>query len=234
MYLLPEDKLERVLVENLDLIESGLKLLKSQYNTGYVGCKLHIDEPIRHKYCKGKIDLLCLDSKGNLVIIEIKVNANANAVSQLSKYPYLTKEIFPLFPREHRKILCCIGKTRELKSLCDKSNIKLVPLDYTIITKLWNNIQATEKHYSHYYHYFPDSADKLFKNFCHSYCLSKEQRQAQFLAFQNLQKTQHNNLPYTLDTPSVLHKGYLSFLSSKIVQQKYQHFVLQRIGKQCD
>lgn len=67
-----EANLETIVVENLDTIEEGLTLIKRQYNCPGVG----------------RIDVLCQDRSGNLVILELKkfgVKQNS-IVDQITRY----------------------------------------------------------------------------------------------------------------------------------------------------
>lgn len=67
-----ETHLEGLLVENLAIVEEGLELLERQFNTPPVG----------------RIDLLCRDKRGNLVIIEIKKfgSRNESIIDQITRY----------------------------------------------------------------------------------------------------------------------------------------------------
>ena len=65
-----EEELEDYLVENLDLIEKGLMLVKRQFSIS-----------------GGFIDILAKDSKGNMCIIEIKISEDKNIVWQSLHYP---------------------------------------------------------------------------------------------------------------------------------------------------
>ena len=66
-----EENLERLIVENLNQVESGLRLIKRQYTV-----------PV------GRIDLLCEDRKGRLVVIEIKRHdaKTEELIGQIARY----------------------------------------------------------------------------------------------------------------------------------------------------
>jgi RecB family endonuclease NucS len=70
-YAIDEKSLENLLVNRLDLLERGLTLIKRQFSVGV-----------------GVLDLLCLDRRRNLVVVEIKrPRADSRAVvGQISGY----------------------------------------------------------------------------------------------------------------------------------------------------
>lgn len=78
-----EEKIRDKLIKRLDLIESGLTLIEDEY---------HVKNP---NGAGGFIDIFAKDSKGNLVIIELKrSNATAReAITELSKYIALIRRI---------------------------------------------------------------------------------------------------------------------------------------------
>ncbi|MBI5797996.1 DUF91 domain-containing protein [Candidatus Woesearchaeota archaeon] len=163
MYRLSEKQIEEILIEDLDLIEPGLRLLRNQYRTHHEGCKFQTNLYGHHTGCRGTIDILCLDQRNNLVVIEIKLNANSNVISQINKYPQFLKHNFPLYQGEFRKILCCINSAKEVEVLCNQNNIRFIQLNSKILkyskpqTNLClNELQFIESH-------------TLFKEFLLSY-----------------------------------------------------------------
>jgi len=64
-----EKELHGIIEKELDALETGLSLLKSEYPTG-----------------KGFIDFLCTDSGGRLVIIEVKLHEDENVLFQALRY----------------------------------------------------------------------------------------------------------------------------------------------------
>ena len=65
-----ESNIESYLINNLNLIEEGLKFVSRQYE-------------IRN----GRLDILAIDKNGTYVIIELKIKANKDIVWQASYYP---------------------------------------------------------------------------------------------------------------------------------------------------
>ena len=91
--LLSEVELEKYVVNHLNEIESGLRLVQSQYTLP-----------------NGRIDILARDKKGNLVIIELKVEKDTNIVWQ--KW-YYTNEIKKRFNTEKVRFIAILPKFYE-------------------------------------------------------------------------------------------------------------------------
>ena len=85
----------RFLAENLNLIESGLTLIKEEYA---------LDNALGSR---GYIDILCRDKYGHIVVIEVKRSKQASrqALHELTKYIALLKSYKNLFPEQIRCIL---------------------------------------------------------------------------------------------------------------------------------
>jgi RecB family endonuclease NucS len=64
-----EKELHQIIRDELDALEEGLRLLKPEFPTG-----------------KGMIDLLCVDSGGRLVIVEVKLHQDENVLFQGLRY----------------------------------------------------------------------------------------------------------------------------------------------------
>jgi len=92
---LNEDQIRDYLIENLDLIEPGLKSLGKEH---------HLKNP---NGSDGFLDIFAVGPRGEYVIIEIKRtrNASRDAVHELIKYAALLRHKFLLKEREYRFIL---------------------------------------------------------------------------------------------------------------------------------
>lgn len=75
--LLPESELEQYVIKHLEKVESGLRLIKSQYVLP-----------------NGRIDILAKDSKGNYVVIELKVEKDTDILYQQWYYCKEVKKQF--------------------------------------------------------------------------------------------------------------------------------------------
>ena len=118
--MISELVLEDFLSENLNVIESGLTLIKRQFSV-----KGH------------KIDLLCRDIYGHIVVIELKTYADLASVKQTSRYK---RPIEEEFPREKvRLLLVCLDYSKNVPPLCYKFNVNLIQIkDERIPT--WDHI----------------------------------------------------------------------------------------------
>tara|TARA_Y100000310_G_scaffold335192_1_gene416632 strand:+ start:1938 stop:2510 length:573 start_codon:yes stop_codon:yes gene_type:complete len=105
--MLSEHVLEDFLMENLNIIEPGLRLIKRQYYL--VG--------------KCKIDLLCKDTFGKIVVVEIKMHAGTSSVKQAGGYRGPIKEEFN--KETVRVMLVCLSYSKNVPAICKKSNIEL-------------------------------------------------------------------------------------------------------------
>jgi len=103
-----EYRLEEFLIENLDLIDKDLTLLYNQKR--FIG--------------KGKPDICCKDSKGNILVIELKVHAFLDAIEQVKRY----QKIFYMKgykPHQIKLFIACLSCSRTLKKKCKEEKINL-------------------------------------------------------------------------------------------------------------
>lgn len=105
-----EKELENYLIRNLDIIEPDLELLHRQYQTKY-----------------GTVDLVCRDKNHDIVIIEIKVNANLDSPGQLARYLHGMKQKYP--NKYIRAILVSPEITKSVWELCNFFNVDFKELD---------------------------------------------------------------------------------------------------------
>lgn len=127
-----ESDIEDFLQTNPDYIESGLKIIDRQFHTDY-----------------GIIDLLGKDLEGNLVIVEVKIDATYDAVSQIGKYMLaLTKE----HPNQKiRGILAAKSIPAQVAELCQVCKIEplvlnnLGPAAVSIFQKINQRLERIEK-----------------------------------------------------------------------------------------
>ena len=134
-YKFSEREIEDILLANLETIEPGLRLLSRQYNFAQ----------------KGRIDLLCLDCRKNLVIIEIKTYARPGSVYQMEKYPTLLDKRFPNYKKPYRKILFYLKASYMTRNLCFLNNIIPFPLKYSALIIAKKNLEKTLKDNSEYF-----------------------------------------------------------------------------------
>ena len=106
--MISEQLLEDFLTENLDLIESGLSLIKRQFPIGR------------------RIDLLCKDKFGKLTAIEIKIVADQPSIKQVLSYKENIQLILP--EAKMRLFLVCLDTKKDVEKLCKKNNIKYVQI----------------------------------------------------------------------------------------------------------
>jgi len=108
-----EKNLSELLMQDLELIEKGLKPLKNE-------------SPLP----KGYIDILAEDKKGNLVVIEIKRRqASLNSVSQLKRY---VREVEKRKNTKTRGLICAPGITPHALNFLEKEGFEFFKLDYEI------------------------------------------------------------------------------------------------------
>ncbi len=108
-----EKNLSELLMQDLELIEPGLKPLKNE-------------SPLP----KGYIDILAEDKQGNLVVIEIKRRkASLDAVSQLKRY---VKEVEKRKDKKTRGIICAPGITQRALNFLEKEGFEFFNLEYEI------------------------------------------------------------------------------------------------------
>ncbi|MFH1545467.1 MAG: endonuclease NucS [archaeon] len=108
-----EKELSDQLMQDLSLIEPGLKPLKQE-------------SPLR----KGVIDILAEDSEGSIVVVEVKRRrADLNAVSQLQRY---MKQVEKIKGKKTRGILCAPSIGKHSMELLERSDLEFYKLDYEI------------------------------------------------------------------------------------------------------
>ena len=108
-----EKNLSELLMQDLELIEPGLKPLKNE-------------SPLP----KGYIDILAEDRQGNLVVIEIKRRkASLDSVSQLKRY---VKEVEKRKDKKVRGIICAPGITQHALNFLEKEGFEFFNLEYEI------------------------------------------------------------------------------------------------------
>ena len=126
-----EYRLEEFLIENLDLIDKDLTLLYNQKR--FIG--------------KGKPDICCKDSKGNVIIIEVKIYAPLYTTEQVKKYI----KIFLEEGYKRKQIIghiACLNYNPKLKEECKREKIILdVIKDKRILNleKRYNNLPEPHK-----------------------------------------------------------------------------------------
>ena len=106
-----EAHLQELLAANLDALGSGLSLIRREYPTDI-----------------GPVDLLCRDSQGRVVAIEIKRRGEIDGVEQLSRY--LTRLDLDGRLRPVRGILAAQQIKRQAQVLAASRGIDCVELDY--------------------------------------------------------------------------------------------------------
>ncbi len=108
-----ERQLSDLLMEDLNLIEPGLRPLQKESALG-----------------KGIVDVFAEDAKGRLVIIEVKRrSAQLDAVSQLSRY---VEEVRQRKGKEVRGILVAPSASESAAKMLEKAGLEFFKLDYEI------------------------------------------------------------------------------------------------------
>ena len=108
-----EKNLSDLLTQDLDVVEKGLKHLKSE-----------------SVLPKGHIDILAEDKEGNLVVIEIKRrDATLDSVSQLKRY---VSEVRKRKDKSTRGILCAPGISFNALAFLEREGFEFRKLDYEI------------------------------------------------------------------------------------------------------
>jgi len=131
--MVSEYQIEEILYVNPEMIEDGLTIIGRQHQTA-----------------NGIVDLLAKDKEGNLVIIEVKVNAEHDAVSQIAKYLICFKKDAP--DTKIRSILVAQTIPKQVRELCKEFNIKALTLKelkdkpkLTQIEEIFQRIENIEK-----------------------------------------------------------------------------------------
>lgn len=114
--MISELVLEEFLIENLNLIEKDLTLIYRQLKI--MG--------------EGKIDLLCRDKSGHLVVIELKTYANKDSLGQVISY---RTPVIQRFRENPRLILVCLSYSNKVKPLCKEKGVKIVKISDPRIPK---------------------------------------------------------------------------------------------------
>ncbi|NYZ79877.1 DUF91 domain-containing protein, partial [Candidatus Micrarchaeota archaeon] len=108
-----EKNLSDLLMQDLDVIEKGLKALKSE-----------------SVLLKGHIDILAEDTKGRLVVIEVKRRtADLNSISQLKRYVH---EVSKRKDKKTRGILCAPSISPNALAFLEREGFEYVRLDYEV------------------------------------------------------------------------------------------------------
>lgn len=108
-----EDELSSLLMQDLNLIESGLRPVQQE-------------SPLP----KGYIDILARDVNGNLVVIEVKRRqAELAAVSQLKRY---VEEVAKRKNSTVRGVLCAPSMSENAKKMLDGYGLEFYKLNYEI------------------------------------------------------------------------------------------------------
>jgi len=120
-----EKDLQNFLVKNLYLIENDLKLYENEGITG-------IEYPVGNRF----IDILAIDSKNNLVVIELKVSKGYDRViGQLLRYMAWIEKNLAEQSQKVRGIIIARQVSEDLQLACSKlSDIRL--MEYELSVKL--------------------------------------------------------------------------------------------------
>ena len=106
-----EAHLQELLAENPSAISAGLKLLRREYPTAI-----------------GPVDLLCRDSQGQTVAVEIKRNGEIDGVEQLTRYLHYLNSDPTLSPV--RGMFVARAIKHQAKVLASDRSIECVEVDY--------------------------------------------------------------------------------------------------------
>ena len=116
-----EAHLQLLLADNPDVIEEGLSLTRREFPTNI-----------------GPVDMLCRDSNGTAVAIEIKRRGGIDGVEQLTRYlDYLNRD--PKL-RPVRGIFVAQEITPQAKTLAKDREISFVEVDYEELQGMESNV----------------------------------------------------------------------------------------------
>ena len=120
-----EKELQNILVKNLSIIESGLKLYEGEEN-GKNGLEYPVDGR--------RIDILAMDKNDNFVVIELKVSRGYDrVVGQLLRYKNWIKRNIAENNQNVRGVIICKKVTDDLLLACDGlDNIELFKYELDI------------------------------------------------------------------------------------------------------
>lgn len=104
--------MESILSKNLAFIDDSLVLLSCQSKRKGI-----------------RTDILCLDKDGRLIIIELKVFAESNAIDQVLRYEEILKCFPEYYSLEIQKCICCLRASDSAKSLALQKGILCKELD---------------------------------------------------------------------------------------------------------
>jgi len=122
-----EHEMREVLIKNPDLIEPGLKVIS-------------IEKPVE----PGFIDMYCTDSKGNIVVIELKrVTASKEAVQQLARYVNAVKASMGI--KNVRGILVAPSITKSALQLLNLHGMEFKQINLSKIRSMLKEMKEAKK-----------------------------------------------------------------------------------------
>lgn len=118
-----EKDLQNFLVKNLHLIESGLRLYESEGITG-------VEYPVGNRF----IDILAIDRKNHLVVIELKVSKGYDrVVGQILRYMAWIEKNLAEESQKVRGIIIAKQISEDLKLACSKlSEVRLMEYELSV------------------------------------------------------------------------------------------------------